>query len=228
MSSFFGPGLGESQRLLLESLKLKGKATLSELGEEIVLARETMRDHLKTLKGLGLVVRRGVRRSGAGRPEVQYGLSALGEELFPQRERKLLRELVSYLIGNGHQGLLVEFFEAWGASQREDLQAQVRDLDPSDRLEAVAEILTDQGFLADVAGGQTGPPRLRIYHCPLCGLVDVCKLPCQAESALLSDLLGARLERKAFMPDGDATCTYAVTFSPAVRRSNTSSSSKSH
>ncbi len=228
MSSFFGPGLGESQRLLLESLKLKGEATLSELGEEIVLARETMRDHLKTLKGLGLVVRTGVRRSGAGRPEVQYRLSALGEELFPQRERKLLRELVSYLIGNGHQGLLVEFFEAWGASQREDLQAQVRDLDPSDRLEAVAEILTDQGFLADVAGGQTGPPRLRIYHCPLCGLVDVCKLPCQAESALLSDLLGARLEREAFMPDGDATCTYAVTFSTEVRGSNTSSSSKGH
>ena len=228
MSSVFGPGLGESQRLLLESLKLKGEATLTELGEEIVLARETIRDHLKTLKGLGLVVRTGVKRSGAGRPEVQYRLSALGEELFPQGERKLLQELVRYLIGNGHQALLEEFFEAWGESQREDLQAKVRDLETSDRLEAVAEILTDQGFLADVAGGPTGPPRLRIFHCPLCGLVDVCQLPCQAESALLSDLLGARLEREAFMPDGDATCTYAVTFSTEVRGSNTSSSFKGH
>jgi len=228
MNSVFGPGLGESQQLLLESLKLKGEATLTELGEEIVLARETMRDHLKTLKGLGLVVRAGVRRSGPGRPEVQYRLSALGEELFPQGERKLLRELVSYLIGNGHQGLLEEFFKAWGESQREDVQARVRDLETNDRLEAVAEILTDQGFLADVVGSQTGPPRLRIFHCPLCGLVDVCQLPCQAESALLSDLLGARLERETYMPDGDAACTYAVTFSPAVPRSNTSPSSKGH
>ena len=113
-------------------------------------------------------------------------------------------------------------------SQREDVQARVRDLETNDRLEAVAEILTDQGFLADVVGSQTGPPRLRIYHCPLCGVVDVCQLPCQAESALLSDLLGARLERETYMPDGDAACTYAVTFSPAVPRSNTSSSSKGH
>lgn len=106
------------------------------------------------------------------------------------------------------------------------MQARVRDLETSDRLEAVAEILTDQGFLADVVGSQPGAPRLRIFHCPLCGLVDVCQLPCQAESALLSDLLGARLERETFMPDGDATCTYAVTFSEAEGRSNTSSSSK--
>lgn len=37
--------------------------------------------------------RGGMRRSGVGRPEVQYRLSALGDELFPQRERKLLRGL---------------------------------------------------------------------------------------------------------------------------------------
>ena len=212
MNSIFGPGLGESQRLILESLKHKGEATLTNLEEEIPLARETLRDHLKVLMGLGLAMRLGVRRSGPGRPEVRYGLSSLGEELFPNREGELLRELVTYLVRSGHQGLLKEFFEARVESQREDLQGQVRDLEAGDRLVAVAEILTEQGLLANVTGSETSPPRLRICHCPLCGVVDVCQLPCQAERALLSDLLGADLERETFMPNGDTTCTYVVTF----------------
>ena len=46
MDDLHGPGLGASQRTLLELLKRRGEATLAELETGIEVARETVRSHL--------------------------------------------------------------------------------------------------------------------------------------------------------------------------------------
>jgi predicted ArsR family transcriptional regulator len=210
-----GPGLGSSQRTLLERLKRLGTASLGELEGDFGLARETVRDHLKALGAEGLVERAGVRREGPGRPQVLYRLSAEGERLFPRREGELLRELATFLIDDGREDLLAAFFERRAAGKRERLAARVAGLDPEPRLREVAAILTEEGFLAEAAGtagtpGVAGPPRLRLCHCPLREVVAVSHLPCRAELALIEELLGRRLERQTFIPDGASACTYAV------------------
>ena len=77
-------------------------------------------------------------------------------------------------------------------------------------MKTVAAILTEEGFLAEVTEPGGGSPRLRLCHCPLREVVAVSHLPCRAELALVEELLGCRLERETFIPDGASACTYAL------------------
>lgn len=204
-----GAGLGESQRHLLDALKRRGEAAVAELTSD-ALARETVRDHLKSLEALGLVERAGVRRKGPGRPEVLYRLSARGEGLFPRRHGDLLRELVEFLDSRGQEEVLWSFFDARSRRKLFDLLPRLEGLDDDARVREVARALTDDGFLAEVDRDEGGTERLRLCHCPWRELVAVSRLPCQAEIRLVSRLLGRSLTRESYIPDGDASCTYRL------------------
>lgn len=207
--AILGPGLGESRKTILELLKRRGASTLAELEADLELARETVRDHLAALAAQGLVERAGVRREGPGRPQVVYRLAPAADELFPRREGELLRELAAFLLETGHHGLLTAFLEQRGRRQRDALRERLAGLEDADRLEEVARILSEEGFMAETGASETGPC-LRLCHCPLRDLVAVSQLPCAAEMALVEDLLGETLERVSFMPDGGHACTYSL------------------
>jgi predicted ArsR family transcriptional regulator len=205
------PGLGDPQRHLLAGLKRRGEATVEEL-RVAGLARETVRDHLKSLQARGLVERAGARRSGPGRPEVVYRLTGRGDELFPHRHGELLRELAEFLDDAGREGVLERFFQARGERKRREAGERLAGLEGEARRAEVAAFLSEQGFLAEVAegGGAGERPRLRLCHCPWRDLVAVSRVPCRAEIALVSELLGEPLTRESFIPDGDSSCTYTI------------------
>lgn len=196
-----------SQRTLLDTLKRRGRASVPQLAADLKLNIETIRDHLKTLGSRTLVRRDGVVRSGLGRPEVVYTLSDAAEALFPRREGEILRELGGYLLKGGHERLLRDFFEQYIDQRREAALARVTHLDGRARVEEVARIFSELGFMPVVesVGDIT---RLRLCHCPLRDLVDATKIPCGAEIAFLSELLGDRPARVSYLPDGDTSCTY--------------------
>jgi predicted ArsR family transcriptional regulator len=214
MDDLHGPGLGASQRTLLELLKRRGAATLAELEVGIDVARETVRSHLESLTAQRLIERSGVRRQGPGRPQVIYRLSAQGEALFPRREGEILADLARHLLQGAHPELLEDFFAARTAAKRAQLASRLSGLGAAERLNEIATALSREGFLAEpvLEGGR--PARLRLCHCPLRDLVAVTHLPCRAEMALVEELLGSPLQRTQFMPDGDASCTYAIASAP--------------
>lgn len=212
-----GPGLGESQRRLLELIKRAGECTLAELEAGFELSRETLRIHLKSLAAQGLVERSGVQRTGPGRPHVLYRLTREGEALFPRREGVLLRELATYLVEQGRSDLLEAFFEARLARKRREAEGRIAGLAGRARLEEIARILSEEGFLAEVAD-TGGEPRLRLCHCPIQDLVAVSELPCRFELALIEGLLGDHLDREAFMPEGGHACVYSIASARAKRQ----------
>ena len=218
MDALHGPGLGESQRTLLELVKRRGEATLAELETGMEVARETVRSHLDSLTAQRLLERAGVRRQGPGRPQVVYRLSAQGEALFPRREGEMLAELARFLLESEHPELVEEFFVARTAAKRALLAGRLKDLGASDRLHEIARSLSQEGFLAEAACESGEPIRLRLCHCPLRDLVAVTHLPCRAEMKLVEGLLGRPLVRTQFMPDGDTSCTYAIPAAPRRQR----------
>jgi predicted ArsR family transcriptional regulator len=203
------PGLGASQRALLEALKRRGEATLAELEGAVELAAETVRSHLQALVAQGLVERSGLLRSGPGRPRIRYRLSDAGDALFPRRDRELLRELAQFLIDTGRGALLEQFFTDRLRRKRAEAEARLVGVPETERLEAVARLLSEEGFLAEVVTDAAGR-HLRLAHCPLRELVEVSRLPCRAELALVGELLGRPLHRESFIPDGAPSCTYAL------------------
>ena len=203
------PGIGASQCALLEALKRRGESTLAELEGSLELASETVRSHLQALVAQGLAERCGLLRSGPGRPRVRYRLTEAGEALFPRRDRELLRELASFLLDSGHGALLEGFFAARLRRKRAAAEARLADVPAKERLDAVAKLLCEDGFLAEVVTDDSGR-HLRLCHCPLRELVEVSRLPCRAEMELVGELLGDTLQRESFIPDGAPSCTYAV------------------
>lgn len=198
---------GGSRPVLLGALKRRGSATVPELAEDAGLNVETVRHHLRVLGSRGLVERRGARRSGPGRPEVEYGLTREAEALFPRREGELLRELVVHLKRTGNEALLEEFFESYIGERRGAALARVEGLEGRARVEEAGRILTELGFMAEVES-EGERSQLRLCHCPLRDVVDVTTVPCRAELGFVRELIGERLTRLSYIPAGDAACTY--------------------
>lgn len=202
-------GLGESQRAILTRLKREGQGTIPSLAAEVGLNIETVRGHLKSLVGLGLVQREGTQRSGPGRPEVVYVLTPEADLLFPRREGETLRELATHLVKSGRADVLREFFERRIGGRRADALARVRPLRGKARLAEVAKIFSELGFMA-VVERHEGAPCLRLCHCPIRELVQATRIPCAAEIGLLKELLGDEMARVSYIPAGDASCAYQV------------------
>lgn len=211
------PGLGDSQRQLLDALKRRGAASIPVLAVEVALNVETVRHHLQGLVGLGLVERQGTRRSGPGRPEVVYALTAEAERLFPRREGEVLQALAAYMMETGNEEALRSFFDAYIDERRDAALARVAHLEGHARVEEVARILSELGFMAlaeqvetvgEGAGDGNDRANLRLCHCPLRELVEVTTIPCRAEIGFIRELLGERLTRLSYIPSGDTSCTY--------------------
>lgn len=203
--------LGDSRRRMVEHLKRRGPASIPQLADAVGLSPETVRSHVRILEADGLVVRTGSRRRGPGRPERIYELGEGAEALFPRREGEVLRGLAAHLGDSGHQEMLASYFEGYVAERKERGLRRLAGLEGRKRLEELARILTEDGFMAEVVDGEDGAePRLRLSHCPLRELVRASRIPCRAEIGLVRELLGAELARVEYLPAGDAACAYAV------------------
>lgn len=203
------PGLGASQRGILDALKRRGASTIPELARVLSLHIETVREHLRALVGRGWVRRDGNRRDGPGRPEAVYRLTPNADVLFPNEEGQILEELAAFLKEGGHESLLRDFFDRRIGARRESALARVRQLEGQARLEEVARILSELGFMALVEPPE-GRPTLRLCHCPLRGLVKRTKIPCLAEIRFISELLDGPLARMSYIPAGGTSCSYQV------------------
>ena len=198
-----------TQRHILDRLKRTGEASIPDLAAELDLSPETIRSHMRTLSSEGWVRSTGTRRSGPGRPEGLYALTETAEALFPRREAELLRELAVFLEAEGEAELLSTFLDSFAVRRRDAALARLGDLEGRARLDEVARILTEEGYMAEVTESD-GEPRLRLCHCPLGALVDVSHAPCKAEIGFVRSLVGESLTRVEYLPDGDGACAYAI------------------
>lgn len=204
-------GIGESQARILEELKRSGAGTIQALAERLGLSVETVRTHLKGLAAKDLVERRGQRKGGPGRPEIIYGLTENADSLFPGREGEILQELARFLEDEGYGELVGRFLEARMAERLESAHERLEGLEGDDRLEAVAEILSEEGFMARVdEDEETGEVLLRLCNCPVRDLVAATKAPCREELGFVRKLLDAQLRRVSYIPSGDPACVYGL------------------
>lgn len=208
------PDMNETRQRLLLRLKRGGDMTLADLAPGFDLSVETLRSHLRSLEAQRLVIRTGRRRNGPGRPEVIYGLAEEADGLFPQREGEVLRELTAFLVRTGRTEALEDFFRERMGRRREAALARVEELEGRARMEAVADLLSEEGFMAEVVEGEDGGPELRLSHCPIRDLVGVSHIPCKVEIGLVRELLGEPLARRSYIPDGQPACAYGLESEP--------------
>ncbi len=197
---------------LLECIKVQGEATIDGLAERLGHSKTNIRQHLITLERQSLIVR-DYRRAGRGRPQVVYRLSESGAGIFPSQDPKLLRSLLQFLLKNGQEDLVEQFFQDFW-SQRwktfESRLAQERDDHLKTRLKVLKELLEEEGFMPEVEYTSPDKFTIRECNCPFSEAVKATTLPCKLEARFLRKATGAGPTRVSYIPNGEAACSYRV------------------
>lgn len=162
------PALGESRSVVLDLLRSAG----SPLGVQEVAARtglhvNTVRFHLEGLARAGLARRQAEERDRPGRPRVVY--EAVPDETGAgTRSYRLLAEMLAGLVAHAVPDPAEAARDAgrvWGRYLTEAPPPFHR-TEADDAARRLAKVMSDVGFVADVAPPTAPGPHVRLRHCP--------------------------------------------------------------
>jgi predicted ArsR family transcriptional regulator len=194
-------------RLLLE----RSAATAAELGRALSLSTAGVRRHLDAMLADGLVEVR-ERRSrgprGRGRPAKVFALTDAGRERFPHTYDGLATAALRWIADNGGPDAVAEFAAAQVAALEERCRVAMAEAgdDPIARAEALARALTAEGYAAGSSTIATGG-QLCQHNCPVAHVAAEFPQLCEAETRVISRLVGTHVQRLATIANGDGVCT---------------------
>jgi predicted ArsR family transcriptional regulator len=194
-------------QLLLE----RGATTAAQLGTALGLSPAAIRKHLDAMLADHLVETREVRSTGPrgrGRPAKAFVLTAAARETFPHFYDGIASAALHWIAEHAGPEAVARF----AAEQVGPLEARLRAAvcqagdDPIGRAEALAEALTAEGYAANAttiaSGGQ-----LCQHHCPVAHVAAEFPQLCDAETEVISRIVGTHVQRLATIAHGDGVCT---------------------
>ncbi|MBA2415514.1 MAG: ArsR family transcriptional regulator [Geodermatophilaceae bacterium] len=208
-------------RLLLE----RGPLTAAHLAALLGMSPAGVRRHLDSLMAQGRVDERvgAVNANrGRGRPARRYALSEQGRAGFPHAYDDLALAALRHIAASEGAEAVARFT----AERVTGLEERCRDAmdsaasdspeHPLARAEALAEALTREGYAASAsaiaAGGQ-----LCQHHCPVAHVAAEFPQLCEAETQVISRLVGTHVQRLATIAHGDGVCTTYIPPAPPSR-----------
>ncbi len=202
----------KSRHRILEFLKIHGAQDAQAIGDEIGTSAMAVRQHLYALQNERLVTYRDEPRP-IGRPAKQWYLTEEANQFFPDAHAALAQDLIASLTktfgASGLDKLIMQRTEEQVASyqsrmpKRGSLQT---------KLEKLAEIRSEEGYMAEVLEAEDGTPLLVENHCPICSAASMCSGLCQAELNVFQRVFGekVRVERDEHILSGARRCVYRV------------------
>ena len=199
-----------------------GSATATELGLALGMSPAGVRRHLDAMTAEGLVCSRerptrGQR--GRGRPARVFSLTDAARETLPHTYDGLAAAALRWISDRcGPQGV-----SAFAATQVAVLEDRCRsamaeaDDAPMARAEALAAALTAEGYAAAASVIATGG-QLCQHHCPVAHVAAEFPQLCEAETQVISRLVGTHVQRLATIANGDGVCTTHIPNTVRIQR----------
>lgn len=206
---------GEAAERIARLLLSGGPATAGELAAELGMSATAVRRPLQALREAGLVAEsdqppygpsRAVRR---GRPSRIFSLTDAGRSACDQGYDGLALEALRYLRDHGEPGAVEGFAQA---RARRLLQADASSsaVAAPGAPDELAERLTSAGFAATFEPNDAGSHQLCQHHCPVVDAAREFPELCDAETQVLSEILGVHVTRLATLAQGGHVCTTLV------------------
>jgi predicted ArsR family transcriptional regulator len=199
--------MGGTREQILMLLRRHGRLSAPQLADRLDMTAVGVRRHLDRLERDGLVTAK-VEKPKRGRPAAIYQLTDAGLETFPRHYDELALEALAFV--KRHDASLLSQFLAW---RNERLAASYADrIDGAtlaERTEALAGVLSEQGFMAEV---EPAPGGLRLcqHNCTVEHLATELPDLCASEAKLFERLLGSPVEREATIVQGNVRCVTHV------------------
>ena len=189
-----------------------GPSTAAVLAERLDLTPAAVRRHLDHLIAEGAVEAREPRvygTRGRGRPAKVFALTEAGRDRFVQQYDDLAVQALRFMAETGGDDAVLAFARrrVEGIQQHYDaVVAEEPGLEPS---EALARALTQGGYAASVRQGPVGE-QLCQHHCPVSHVAHEFPQLCEAETEVISKVLGRHVQRLATIAHGDGVCTTCI------------------
>jgi predicted ArsR family transcriptional regulator len=200
-------GRGGTRERILVLLRRHGRLSAPQLGDLLERTPVGVRRHLALLERDGLVTA-AVSKPKRGRPTAVYRLTDAGLEKFPRHYDEVALQALAFL--KGQDASVLSQFLAW---RNERLVAsyakRVDGATLAERTTALADVLSEQGFMAEV---ESTPEGLRLcqHNCTVEHLATELPDLCTSEAKLFERLLGTPVEREATIVEGGVRCVTQV------------------
>jgi DeoR family transcriptional regulator, suf operon transcriptional repressor len=202
--------LPESRRRIIEYVKRSGEAEADAIAADIGVTRSGARQHLTALERDGLLEHR-CARGGPGRPKHVFALTAAGDALFPRAYVELTNELLEY-VGDEDPALLERIFDRRAQRRLQRTRDRTGGLPFQEQVRVVAQVLDEDGYLADFARRDDGAFIITEHNCAVLGVALRYQHACSSELAFLQAALPeAEVTRIAHRINGGHVCAYLVT-----------------
>ncbi|MFQ1003015.1 helix-turn-helix transcriptional regulator [Modestobacter sp. SSW1-42] len=209
--------------LLLEH----GAQSATELAARLGVSPAAVRRHLDGLVAAGRVAEReapGGQR-GRGRPARRFTLTDAGRSAFPHAYDDLALTALRFVAEHGGPDAVraVAEQQLTGLAQRcstaVDSAVEEAGAQPVDRAQVLAAALTAEGYAATASAISSGG-QLCQHHCPVAHVAAEFPQLCEAETAVISRLVGTHVQRLATIAHGDGVCTTHIPTQRAPRPGN--------
>ena len=184
-----------------------GPSTAVVLGERLGLTPAGIRRHLDLLVGDGILEAREPHQAvsrGRGRPTKVFVMTDSGREKFEHSYDDLAVAALKFMSAQSGEHLV----KAFAQSRADDIErkATIALAKRSNKTEALASFLTEQGYASSVESRQMGE-ELCQHHCPIAHVAAEFPQLCEAETEAFSRVLGTHVQRLATIAHGDGVCT---------------------
>lgn len=206
-----------TRRALLDLLKQTGAGKADDLAAQMGVSAMAVRQHLYALQEEGLVgyseeARPNGRRQG--RPAKLWHLTDAAARYFPDAHAELTVGLLQSMREAFGEAGLNRLLSVRGREQADAYADRMAGHQPlRDRLDSLAAIRTEEGYMAEVQDSADGGFLLIENHCPICRAAAACTGLCAAELLVFRAVLGPEvtIERTDHILAGARRCAYRVT-----------------
>ena len=193
-------------------LKQEGALDAQALAARLHLSAMAVRQHLYALQEEHLITYHEAPRP-LGRPAKLWQLTSAADRLFPEAYAELTVSLLTSVTEAFGAAGLERLLDVRTGQQIVAYRQQLAGQDTlQQRVETLAAIRTDEGYMAEVQAQADGSFLLIEKHCPICAAAVACTGLCGKELEVFRAVLGqdVMIERMEHMVVGARRCTYRV------------------
>jgi DeoR family suf operon transcriptional repressor len=199
----------DTRQEILEYLREKGTADVSELAEALGLSPVTIHYHINVLQRDGLLETKDVRQ-GVGRPHKVFTLRDSAYKKFPQSYHRLSDRLLDILKSRMTEADIQALFERIGADIAGEHVLSLQGKPLEQKVATLIELLGEEGFMSRLE--KIGADRfvLTQVNCPYQYVATRHPEVCELDLQLMNTALGTEVTRGACVANGDAVCTFHI------------------
>lgn len=211
-------GLKTSEKII-SLLKVEGALTAKVLASELQLTTMGVRQHLQALEESGDISFED-KKALRGRPTRYWALTTKSNSRFSDRHEELTVQLidsVKSVFGDSGLEQLISHREQASLNLYQTALMDKEGLE--EKLTALAELRTQEGYMANVVKGSLDDQKcdetvfwLLENHCPICTAASSCLNFCRSELNLFQTILAdvATVTREEHIIEGARRCAYKI------------------